>query len=511
MKKHLNLVLFGAVVLVVAFLAWNHSRHMSALIAAITSGNSGQRAGAARELIAGEQFSDVIAGEHKAVRVQAALALGDLGNADAVKQLLPLLKDEAKRVRAAALQQLERIGGANQSNLDAVMSGLSDGDLNVRKGTIEALTDQKGGIGPRTRPDVVADLLKTLQSTADARRPVGDVLSSPLFDPSANSRSVPGLVAMLDNSDDTVVSGAADALGKIGDPSGAQPLIALVNNSKTSKSVVRVAIGAIALIASPPTQPTLIAALQNHEDDSNAREQAAAGLGKLATPQAVSALLESLTDNDLSIREAAVAGLARAARPGLDSPVNTAVTTQIVGALNGTNTSTQYGIIEALRSVKSTLADDALTSIVKNPVMSVSLREQAVQALGFRGNASAVPTLAALLSDPSGMVDKEAGNALAAIGPAAVPTLTGLLAKQNVVAYYAATALGQEGSVNAVVLQALQQAAQSHNTNVQRWAAYALGQTGVAAARPALQQLAQSSDPDVQFVARQQLASLPGS
>ena len=63
MRKYLNYIIFGAVVLLVIGLAVNHSRHIRMLVDELASGTAEQHREAAAELITAEQFSDSITGE----------------------------------------------------------------------------------------------------------------------------------------------------------------------------------------------------------------------------------------------------------------------------------------------------------------------------------------------------------------------------------------------------------------------------------------------------------------
>ncbi len=518
MKKHLNAIVFLLLVMIVGFLAWNHSRHMAGLLKELTAGTSEQRSSAAAELISGQQFSDVVSGEKRGIRVQSAVALQDLGNAVAVTHALPLLKDEQKLVRDRALKALQAIGAKSPANLTALIAGLTDGDINVRKGTVLVFTQEPGGIGPISNPDVVAALVGAVKSTADsspdAHGPVGDILSSSMFDPVANSRSVPLLVAQLSDSDDAVKEGAADVLGKIGDASAAPPLIALMHSPTVTPAVRRVVIGAIALIASPACQPSLIEALGNPADAADARAQAAAGLGRLATAPAVTALTLALSDDNLSIRLAASGGLARAARAGEDRPVNVVVINQMLAYLATGSPNVKLGVVEALEDAHAPEADAVLSSLVLAPNEDAELRVHAIRALGFAGNGAGVAALITTVKKTSGEDAKEASTSLARIGASAVPGLVAMLSTGGVPAYYAALALGtqaQDPVAGVQALTALKIATTSPNTRVQRWSAVALGETGLASVRPALQQLTKSADANVKFVARQQLDKLPGA
>ena len=82
MRKYLNYILFGAVVLLVVGLAVSHSRHTRSLLNDMTGSDPQAHARAATELIKAEQFSDAITGELPATRVKVARALQDLPTGD---------------------------------------------------------------------------------------------------------------------------------------------------------------------------------------------------------------------------------------------------------------------------------------------------------------------------------------------------------------------------------------------------------------------------------------------
>ena len=502
MRKYLNYLVFGAIVLIVASLAINHSRHMRFLVDSMSSPNPKVRSSAALELINSEQFMDAITGEPVHIRENAAGALRDLGTAAAVTQCIAFLKDDSEPVRTHLAHALAAIGANSPDNITQLAKGLADGDSYVRKGTIEALTNPQWGIGPR--PGVVAGIVAEMKADAGSRGPAGDVLSNPMFETAAGrAQSVPLLLAQMKDSDSGVRSGAADALGKIGDPSADPALIGLVQHD--IPSVVRVAIGSLALIASPQGEPILISAMANPSADSNARQQAAAGLGKLGNPAAITALLTALSDDDLDLRTAAVAALAHAVRPSPPAPPVPAVLNRLITALANNNDDLRKGVASALLAVNSPSIDPALIAALKDQDLRV--RAAAAAGLGFAGNAPAVPALIAALSDPdpTGNTPLAARDALAAIGTPALAPLTTEMARGGVDAWYASQALAHMG---VLALPALQREAANSDPTAQRWAAVALGGMGLADARPTLEQLAQSTNPDVQYVAREQLARL---
>src|SRR5581483_2769463 len=109
-------------------------------------------------------------------------------------------------VRDRVVQALEHIGANSDKNIAALVAGLKDGDTNVRKGTITALTDPQNGIG--AKPGVVKAVIALMQKEGGARGPGGDVLGSAKFTQNgANQESVPALIAMLKDKDEGVRSG----------------------------------------------------------------------------------------------------------------------------------------------------------------------------------------------------------------------------------------------------------------------------------------------------------------
>ena len=539
MRKYLNYIFFGLVVLVVVGAAVYHSRGIHKLVDDMGSSDPHVQSHAALELIQSEQFSDSITGESPETRLHAVSALEALGNdstvvpdkavkdapnyrAQAVKQCIALLKDPEKSVREAAVKSLQRIGNSAPDNLKELVNGIGDGDTNVRKGVAQAFTDSKNGIGPK--PGVVEAIVDKMKADGGTRAPGGDILSHATFRTAgANDRSVPLLLGFLTDKDDKgklkadegARNGAADALGKIGDPKAVQTLIESMRSD--TPQVRRVAIGAIALIADPSGEKALTEALVNPNDDNEARAQAAAGLGKLASDSAISTLVKTLEDKDLKLRSAAVAALARAGRPTPSAPTNPKTLNALTAALDAPGKSTRLGAAQALQSILAQSAsgptDDAgrkantgLIALLQNETNEVNLRAAAAEALGYPGNGEAVKPLIKALSDPHGDVGLAAKEALAHIGPTATSALIIVMQEGGTDAYYAAQAVAGQGKE---ALPALQLAAQDDKKPVgQRWAAVALGSLGIAEASKTLQQLAQSKDEEVAYVAKSQLERL---
>ncbi len=528
MKRYLNYLIFAVVVLLVVGIAVNHSRYVHSLVEGMGSADSATRSHAALELIKTEQFSDSITGEDAQVREHAVNAVLSLANdtsvvmgtekdapdyrAQAVKQGINLLKDIDKKVRAAAVVALKKIDYSSEGNLTALIGGVGDGDANVRKGVAHVLTDPDG-IGPKKA--VVDALVAKMKADGGTRGPGGDVLSSARFlKEGAADIAVPQLLTILTEKDPKDAtkfkndvdarSGAAEALGKIGDVRAVQPLIDTLKTD--TPTVQRVAIGAIALIAAPSGEAALMQAIKDKNADAEARLQAASGLGKIASPAAVETLVTSLNDPDLKMRSAAVAALAHAGRPTLNGPTQPQALQALIAALSNSSDNIRTGAANALTRVAAPEADTALIAALKNENNDSDLRGAAATALGFPHNRAAVPSLIGALSDKDGDVRDVAQSALVQIGTEATDALIAAMQAGNTDAFYAAQAIAQQGMPALDALKKL--AADNAHPVGQRWAAVALGDMGIAEAARPLQDLAKSPDPDVAYVAQAQLARL---
>jgi HEAT repeat protein len=498
-RKYLNYLIFGLVVLVVVGLAVNHSSRMRRLVNDMANGDPQTRSAAAADLIKAEQFIDSITGEPTETRAKVAGALEALGTPDAVKQGINLMKDQDKSVREAAIRALQVIGAKSPDHIKALAEGLHNGDANARKGTIIVFTDPQRGIGPQ--PGVVEAIVARMKAEAGARGPGGDVLGHATFtSKGANKTSVPLLIEQMKDKDEGVRTGAVEALGKVGDPTAVAPLITAMKTD--TAQVRRVAIGAIALIADKSGEDALVEAISNPDDDNESRAQAAAGLGKIASERAIATLIKTLDDADLKLRSAAVTALARAGRTTPDAPINPRVITALNTALRDSHDTVRRGAAQALQVVGTPETNSALVALLTDKSHAEDVRAAAALALGFPNNAAAVSPLITALGDDSGLVTAAARDALAAIGKPANTALLAALKQGGSSAYYAAQALSSRG---ADALPALRQAADNPDPMSQRWAAVALGDLGTADARPLLEKLEKSSDADVAFVAREQL------
>ncbi len=535
-RKYLNYLLFIGVVMVVVAMAVQHSRTVHRLVSEMGSSDIKIKSAAAMELIRTEQFSDSITGEPVPTRLHAAEALEALGldasvvpdksikdapdfRASAVSQAIGLLKDTDTRVRDRAVITLQKIGNATTANLKKLVLGIGDGDNSVRRGVRAAFTDLQHGVGPG--PGVVEAIIDRMKADGATRGPGGDVLGSKLFTSQGGSdRSIPLLVDILSakdakgyKSDEGNRSGAADALGKVGDPRAIEPLLTAMHTD--TPQIRRVSIGALALIADAGCEAALEEALANIEDDKQARSQAASGLGKVGSAKALAALAVGLDDRDQDIRAACSAALARAAHAEAQNATRADVMEVLTRALTSQSSSQQLGAASALQTalagtsredVAAQKAAAVLTAVLTNRAAATELRAAAASALGFAGNRAAVARLIVALSDASSEVGLAAREALAGIGADAAVPLTAALNGGDVTALYASQSLAKIGEP---ALPALQKTAHnSANPVGQRWTAVALGGIGISSATDLLQTLAQDANKEVAQAAHEQLIRL---
>jgi HEAT repeat protein len=291
--------------------------------------------------------------------------------------------------------------------------------------------------------------------------------------------AVPGLLAALRDAEEDVRRAAAAALGEIGDAAAVPGLLAALGDAE--EDVREAAAAALGQIGAPAV-PGLLAALR--DADWRVRREAAKALRRIGDAAAVPGLLAALRDADWRVRREAAWALGwigdAAAVPGLLAALRDA----------------EEDVRIALRSV---LAPQELLAALRYAEEDV--RRAAAWALGWIGDAAAVPGLLAALRDAEEDVRRAAAAALGEIGDAAaVPGLLAALRDADAdVREAAAAALGWIGDAAAVpgLLAALRDA----DADVRRTAAAALRRIGDAAAVSGLLAALRDADADVREAA----------
>lgn len=336
------------------------------------------------------------------VREDAALALGTLRDPRAVIPLVAVLRDEDRAVREAAIGALTTIG---EPSVEVLGACLSDPQLSVQ----EAASSILASIGDAR---VVAPLLKALGSA-----------------------------------DWIVRMHAAKALGRIKDATAVEALIPFLQDKV--KAVRAEATGALAAIGAAAI-PSLLQALKHEE--WLVRLHAIEALGKTKSPEAVEPLLFVLfNDRDTALREDAVRALGDI---GDERAVEFLFTVLKEPGLRplAVNALGRIGDRRAV-PVLVEVARGACRPVESRPIAGCGDRwdeemvtkSAAVRALGTIRDESAIPTLVAALQDTVTRAD--AAVALTSFGPAVIPVLLPLLAREGDenVRYHVKETLAQVG------------------------------------------------------------------
>ena len=204
----------------------------------------------------------------------------------------------------------------------------------------------------------------------------------------------------------------------------------------------------------------------------------------------------------MKLRSAAVNALARAAKPNSNGPALASVLTSLETAAKSPNEGAAISAIRALQGIADQSANATLQAIARNPAASEDLRTAATLALGTAGNKAAISDLISLLSDSSDQVSDAAEQALVQVGPDAADPLIAAMSQNDTLGLQASSVLSQQGSA---ALPAVLKALETKDAARQRWLAVALGEMGVAEARPPLEKLSQDSNAEVAYVAKEQL------
>jgi len=208
----------------------------------------------------GELCRDLQHDHELSVRCEAAEALGESGNAQAIEPLISALGDKDGSLRSRAVEALGKLG--DERAIEPLVRALEDEDFSVRYNAAEAL----GKIGPE---------------------------------------AVPALIQALGDGNKDVRRAAVLALGKIGSGAkGAVPTLIHQALGDGNMDVRRIAAWALGEIGSEAKEavPTLIQALG--DEDKDVRVAAVKALGKigLEAKEAVPALIQALGDEDWSVR-----------------------------------------------------------------------------------------------------------------------------------------------------------------------------------------------------------------
>ena len=297
------------------------------------------------------------------------------------------------------------------------------------------------------------------------------------------------LIARLSDPRPEVKAAAAEALGKLGDPKAAGPLVAtLVHNRYGAVREIEVALEKLGA----PALPAILPALTNPEVE--VRRAAVQAVAKIGTSAAVVPLAQRLKDPDLAIR--------RRAADALITLADARVVPQLIEALRDPDPHVYYPARDALANIGGPAVPALINALGDQDPRVAHMAEQALARIGR----PAVPSLCNALASQNQRIRQWAAVALGDIGPDAVEATAAFLSDRTKPAYAraaAADALGRTGAPNA--LEPLIEAAKSQEPVVQKAALHGLVRLGDEKATPALVDALQASDQGVRSVAMQLL------
>ena len=136
--------LLGSVLAFLGSVAWGADAKQ--LATALGSASAAERRSAADALAdmgygaqeAVPQLTTALSSEDADLRWRAARALGSTGSAQAVPALRKLTKDSEALVRAQATYALGRLKAEDQDSMKAVIDGLADKEVQVRRAAVRA-------------------------------------------------------------------------------------------------------------------------------------------------------------------------------------------------------------------------------------------------------------------------------------------------------------------------------------------------------------------------------------
>ncbi|GER79174.1 MAG: HEAT repeat domain-containing protein [Anaerolineales bacterium] len=321
------------------------------------------------------------------VRLEAANALGIIGDDGAVKPLIDALKDDHFGVRLNAAIALVKINGVRTSGftVEALITALLDGNDQVRE--VVALTVGNSANRCFTEPLIATlkDENKTVRKSA--------AISLGSMD---RTKAVEPLLVVLQDSQDDVREAAAEALGKLGDARAVEPLIAALTDR--SNRVQLEAIEALGNIRDPRAVKPLIAKFKIQ--NAQFRQVIAKSLGKIGDTSAVEILLPAAKNKELR----------RVVVDALKMIGGAHAVSQLIAALKDGNKDIRQIATEVLGEIRDVSAVEHLVVALKDKTPYV--RMNAAEVLGKIEDACAIDPLVETLKDEDDAVCKAAAESL---------------------------------------------------------------------------------------------------
>jgi HEAT repeat protein len=204
---------------------------------------------------------------------------------NAVPELVAVLQDPSAELRIYTADFLGEVG--DRSAVAPLVALLKDRDDKVRRNVARALTKLQW------KPAGAAETVLFAFATDKAQDAVA-----------AGAPAVAALVALLDHEDPRLAADAAQALGRIADPTALPALVAKVRDRKSG--VRAPAVRALAGFGAAALGPLLEAVA---DPDWQVRQEAVRGLGAVKDARAIEALIGLVRDHSPGVRVAAATTL----------------------------------------------------------------------------------------------------------------------------------------------------------------------------------------------------------
>ncbi len=539
-RRQITWILTIGAILCVVVVASYRKTELKRLCGVIADGTLEQRIDAVRVLVAKQKLNEALEDQPRWVQDNAVAVIPLIGTNDAyyelltchavldapaqardqtvlsrlgrrgVETLIEAIQDKDATTRGTAKAPLVNIGKAiggdatTKDNLvvEGCMELLDAWDQYVR----DLVRDILSGIAS---PVVTGRLIPVMQQSepGQKRMPDGTVRdqSTQEFmrakgtaEASLIAMKVPALKPIVDNlltfTNPEVRGNACRVLGVIADqttksikPDDAKPVVEPLLgrlNTDDQWAVRRRAATALGLLADVAKQNGVVAPLIGHLSTDRAEVKAACveALGRIADPLATGPLVSTLVNN----RRGATTEL-RIALTALGEPA----VPSIQPALASPEDEVRLIATQAIAQTGGLVAVEPLGSMLKD--QSLAVRRVAADALRDIADERVLGLVAAALDDSDWQVYHAARDALAHVGPAAVPVLVAALGNANP----RVCSMAQEALVRIGVpaLAALQSALASGSATQAHWAAIALGGIGPDAVKDALAVLQNPASP----------------
>lgn len=276
------------------------------------------------------------------VRLDAAKALGNLGDVRSVEPLIRLLEDPDDDVREEAARALSRLGG--ERAVAPLIALLEDDNADVQREAASAL----GRIGGPAVPLLIERLQ---DADGEQRRRAAKILGW-IRDPSASA----GLIKALRDEDRTVAAEAATALDKVDwqPDEGEAGIWYWINKLLLHHEyeVTRKAMRSLGRIGGARVVNPLIVMVGDETIHPQGREHVADVLGEIGDPRGVEALIAALKDDAWEVRTSAPRALGKIGDSAAVKPLAT--------ALEDADSRVRSNAAEALGKIGDPLAFDPL-------------------------------------------------------------------------------------------------------------------------------------------------------